>query len=418
MELRILNLKNIYAFPKRNIVRIFLYGGILLVYLGSLNPWFLWPIGPFYVIPACCLVTIAMLVSNSMDKPVFAMRNFLPAIFTYLILLFYQLVVNNANFGGIVVQLFNILIFLSLFRIDTLELENLATFIAKVMSILLSFSIPCFFLHLLGFSFPSQDVVFGEEGLYSYTNYYFFMIDDRSIFSTIFPRFHSVFLEPGHLGTATVLLLLTQIGKWRKWYNIVLIVATLLTFSLAAYVIFVVVIFLNLWCQRKNIVKKLFLSISVIMLISISAFYYNGGDNLVHDLILIRLEIDDGELAGDNRVTDDFQMEYDNFLNSTDLLFGRETDYTVFGNSGFRVYIYENGVVGLILLIIFYFVAFSHYKDRRMFFASLVVSLLCFIVRGYLMWYNYFIPLLCTAYLNFSNSRTYNKKYDESVIYS
>lgn len=128
-----------------------------------------------------------------------------------------------------------------------------------------------------------------------------------------------------------------------------------MTFSLAAYVLFVVIIFFNMWCQRKDIVKKMVAAVFFLAAICIVAFYYNGGDNLIHDLILMRLEIEDGEMVGDNRVTDDFQMEFDDFLQSSDIFLGREMDWSTFGNSGFRVYIYENGLIGLLLVILLYF---------------------------------------------------------------
>lgn len=403
MKIGRLNIQSLYILEKKDIVKVFLYGGMLLAYFGSLNPWFLWSLGPLYIIPAGGMIAVAMLISNSMERPVFHLRNFLPAILCYVAFLYYQLFLDGANIIGFAGQSFSILIFLALFRVDSGDLLALVTFIAKAMAILLSVSIPCFFLHLLGFPFPSRNDVFGEYALYSYTNYYFFMIDDRSLLATIFPRFHSVFLEPGHLGTATVLLLLTQIGKWKKWYNIVLIVATLMTFSLAAYVLFVVTVFLNLWCQRKNVFKKLVASVFVIAVISIGAFFYNGGDNLIHDLILIRLEVEDGELAGDNRVTNDFQAEYEDFLQSSDLLLGREMDKTTSGNSGFRVFIYENGLIGLALVMMLYSTAFWRATDKRMLMAAVLISVLCFIVRGYPLWYNYFIPLLCTACLDFTD---------------
>lgn len=409
MKIGTFDISSLYLLEKRTIVKIFLYSGILLAYFGSLNPWFLWPLGPFYIIPACCLIVVAMLVSNSMERPFFYRRDFLFAISIYTILLCYQLFVNGASFAGFVAQLFNVFIFLSLFRTDANELLELVTFLAKVMAVLLSISMPCFILYLFGFQFPSHSAVFGEYALYSFTNYYFFMIEDGSLFS-IFPRFSSVFLEPGHLGTATVLLLLSQMGKWKKWYNVILIVATLLTFSLAAYVLFVFIIFFNLWCQRKNIMRKAIISILILSSISIGAFFYNGGDNLLHDLILIRLEIEDGEMVGDNRVTDDFQKEFDDFLQSSDIFLGREMDWTTFGNSGFRVYIYENGLIGLLLVVLLYCFAYSHAKDKRVWVAAMVIATLCFIVRGYPLWYNYFIPLLCTASLDtFSSVKTSDK---------
>lgn len=53
-----------------------------------------------------------------------------------------------------------------------------------------------------------------------------------------------------------------------KWYNIVLLVALLLTFSLAAYVIYVVVIFLKLWVQRKQFIGKLIMMVAFISTMS------------------------------------------------------------------------------------------------------------------------------------------------------
>lgn len=412
----LLKIKNFYIIEKRTVVNVLFYTGMLLAYLGSLNPWFLWPIGAFYVIPSCGLIILSMLVSNSMDEPVFKLRDFVPAILAYIVLMYYLAFVNDANINGIIIQTFNVFIFLALFRIDSDEMQRLTTFLAKAMAVLLSVSIPVYFLYLLGFQLPSSNAVFGEDALYSYTNYYFFMLDDRSIFSTIMPRFHSVFLEPGHLGTATVLLLLTQIGKWKKWYNVVLVIATLLTFSLAAYVLFVVIMIFNSWCQRKHIVRKVVLSALVLAGIAVGAFFYNGGNNLIHDLILIRLEIEDGEMAGDNRVTEDFQAEFDSFLQSSDIFLGREMDRTSSGNSGFRVYIYENGIIGLLLVIVFYTLAFLHAKDKRACFAAVTVAVLCFIVRGYPLWYSNFIPLLCTAYLDFSN-KSNNELKDENPVY-
>lgn len=412
MRISTFDISSLYLIEKKTIVRFFLYSGMLLAYFGSLNPWFLWPLGALYIVPACCLIVIAMLISNSMEIPIFVKRDFLPAILSYIILLFYQLFVNGASVAGFIVQPFNIFVFLALFRLSDNELSALVTFIAKTMAVLLLISIPCFLLYLFGFPFSSSNTVFGENALYSFTNYYFFMINDNSLFS-IFPRFSSVFLEPGHLGTATVLLLLSQMGKWKMWYNVVLIVATLLTFSLAAYVLFIFIIFFNLWCQRKNIIRKALISVLILSSISIGAFFYNGGNNLLHDLILIRLEFEDGKMVGDNRVTDDFQAEFDDFLQSSDIFLGREMDLTTFGNSGFRVFIYENGLIGLLLVIIFYGVAFSNDRNWRVYIATIVISTLCFIVRGYPLWYNYFIPLYCTIYMT-PNVKCKNK-YDNFI---
>ena len=394
MKIGTFDISSLYLLEKRTIVRIFLYSGMLLAYFGSLNPWFLWPLGSLYIVPACCLIIVAMLVSNSMESPVFIRRDFLPAILSYVALLFYQLFVNGASILGFMSQIFNIAIFLALFRIDRDELLYLTTFLAKAMAVLLLVSIPCFILHLLGFSFPSRNAVFGEDALYSFTNYYFFMIEDGNLFSSILPRFTSVFLEPSHIGVAAVLLLMTQCGMWKRWYNLTLLTAVLLTFSLEAYILLAILFFLALWMQRKQFLKKMFLFVIFLSILASAAFFFFFGNNLFHDLILLRLEIEDGELAGDNRVTSDFEKDYSEFVKTSDIILGRnDMDYSTFGNSGYRVFIYENGLLGLCLLLLFYMSFMSHSKDKRAMITAFILAFLDFIVRAYPLWYSNFIPM-------------------------
>lgn len=380
--------------------------GIAIAYFGSLNPWFMWPFGSLYVLGASSIVFLGILIDQTSAHPFFDKSHYLPATIAYVFLTYYLLLVNEANVNGYIVQTFSIILFYSLFRSSISKLQQLSTFICKLMAVLLSVSIPFFFLYLIGFPLPSRDAVFGEDALYSYTNYYFFMIDDRSLWSLFIPRFHSVFLEPGHLGTATVLLLFSQVGRWKKWYNVILIIATLMTFSLAAYVLFVCIIILASWMKRKQILKKLMGIALGLATIVTGSFFYNDGDNMINELIVMRLEVEDGEMAGDNRVSDDFKGEYESFLKSSDVFFGREMDKTSSGNSGFRVFIYENGFVGLFLVVILYFFMPLGCTDKRPWLAYLVIAALCFIVRGYPLWYSNVIPLLATAYLDFKNRDT------------
>ncbi len=388
---------------KRWIASTLFHAAMLLTYFCSLHAWPLWPIDSYYPLLVCALLLPAMAVSNSMSVPFFCRRNFLPPMIAYILLLYYQLFVNGANFNGFLVQSFNIVIFLALFRISHERLIELSTFLAKAMAILVCVTLPPYILYQLGLPLPCSNISYGDKE-YNFSNYYFFLIEDGVFYWSFLPRFHSIFLEPGHFGTATVLLLLSQMGKWRRWYNVVLIIGTLLSFSLAAYVLIVCVMVLNSWCQRRRVFLKLAATVGMVAAVVVGSFFYNGGDNLIHDLIVIRLEVDDGELAGDNRVTEDFQTEFDSFLTSSDVLLGRDIDYSAMEkNSGFRVYIYENGLIGLMLVIVFYLVAFAHTPDRRAWVAAMVIGMLCFIVRGYPLWYNIFIPLLCTVYTDFAS---------------
>ena len=259
-------------------------------------------------------------------------------------------------------------------------------------------AVPCFVLHLAGFPFPSSQAVFGEN-LYSFTNYYFFMVDNRTLYEII-PRFSSIFLEPGHLGTATIMLLLTQMGQWKRWYNVVLWVTTLMTFSLAAYVFAVAMLILNSWVQRRKILAKLLAVVCVIVSIGVGSIYYKDGDNMLYTLIMARLEIDErtGEMAGNNRVTEGFEKEFDSYMSSSDVWFGREMPKNDSGNSGYRVFIYENGICALLLVMLLYVLMYRGTRDTRAVVAAWCIVVLAFYVRGYPLWYSNLIPCMMAGY--------------------
>ncbi|MDE5549826.1 MAG: hypothetical protein K2I99_00500, partial [Bacteroidaceae bacterium] len=227
-------------------------------------------------------------------------------------------------------------------------------------------------------------------------------IDDRFMLVLI-PRFQSVFLEPGHLGSATTLLLMTQMGKWKKWWNVVLIIASVITFSLAAYAILIALIFLSQWVQHKNIIKLLIAPVVLIAVVVGGAMVYNGGDNMVNNMIVSRLEVDEttGDIVGNNRVDKDFEKEFDKYIVSSDAFFGRDMEKNVrvgSGNSGYRVFIYKYGLVGLFILIMFYGFSFRGYVNVRYMVVAVIISVLIFWIRAYPLWFSNFIPLLMTVY--------------------
>ncbi len=401
MTLRIIDF-NIWN--RESIVRAFFYLGMTITFLGSMTPWFVWPIGDKYVIVSsfCFLasLSIANIYPEAPDdqRPYYASfyerSNYIFPILLFVILSFYQLFIRGKNVNAFIVNIFYIVVFFSIFKVRLEELRRFCDQFAKWMGGFLTVSMFFFLLYILGFPLPNRDANYID--MYSFSNYYFFLIDDRSLFVFI-PRFQSIFVEPGHLGTMTALLLFTQIGKWKNWYNISLLVSTLISFSLAAYGLLVPIIFLGLWIRGKQIIKKALYAITILIVIGVSSFYYNSGENLFHDLIMMRLEIEDGKMAGDNRVTDSFMTDYENLLQSPDILTGRDRNMEEFGNSGYRVYIFDYGLIGLMLLIMFYIVAMYHPNHMRELFAVLIIATLNFIIRGRIVEFYIFITLYQVA---------------------
>lgn len=406
------NISKLYMWEKRSVATLLFYSGMVMAYFCSLHPWFLWPLGELYPIPVATLLLVAYLVSNSMKEPILNRHGFLYAIFFYTVLSFYLVLSQGMNVNGYIVNFFTPIIFFVLMKADSGLLSRLSTVIAKCFAVILIPSILFFVLYILGLPLPGVHAVYGEN-LYDFTNYYFFMIDDRFMMVLI-PRFQSVFLEPGHLGSATTVLLMTQFGKWKKWWNIVLFIATFMSFSLAAYAIIIAIVFLKLWVERQNLIGKMVIVMLIIATVAVVATFYNDGDNMVNNLILARLEINDatGEMEGNNRVTADFEDEFNKYILNSDVFFGRDMSKIAAGsgNSGYRVWIYQNGLVGLFLLICFYTFSFWKYTDSRQLLMVVSVSLLIFWIRGYPLWYSNFIPLFIAVNQNWIKQRS-------SVIY-
>lgn len=393
------DISKLYLWDKTIIADASLFMGLFLAYLGSLHPWFLWPLKELYVFPASALIVYAYVLYNSMNKTPFSRVDYVIPLIVNVLTVYYMRFVNSENINSYIQAAATIPILFAIFRLDIATIRRFVDTCCKVLAVGLLISLLAFFAHFFGIQVEPRSAVY-LDNLYSFDNYLLFMIDDRSLMS-IFPRFSSVFLEPGHLGSATSLLLMTQFGKWRKWYNVILFVVTLFTFSLAAYAIIVALLFLNLWVQRKNVVVKALVIVGVLASVVTASFFYNDGENMLHDAIILRLEIDEktDDIQGNNRVTEDFEKEFDSYMTTSDVFLGRDMqDFSdEKGNSGYRVFIYEFGLIGTFLTLLIYIFAFGGYEDWRMLTASVVVALMIFWIRGYPLWYSNFIPLLLTA---------------------
>lgn len=390
---------DIFIIKKINIARVLFYIGILFAYWGSLLPWFFWKLDNIYFIPSAMFIFLSMLLSRTLSSPIFTRKDFQASILSYLALTVMMRIVNMNNINSYIGLCFYAVIFFSIFLLSLEEMKRLMKFLCITMASLLVVSIFFFILYLLGIPLPNSPIA-NETLEYSYTNYYIFMIDDRSFFF-LFPRFNSVFLEPGHLGTASVLLLTTQIGLWKKWYNIVLIITTILTFSLAAFVLFLLLMFLQVWIRRKRILPKIIFLLCFIATVTVGSILYNDGDNLMNTLILERLEVNDGKLAGDNRVTDKFETEFNDFIESDDIFFGRDYDWRDFGwgNAGYRVFLYDNGLIILFMLIVFYICMILPSTEKRAVTAMFIIGVASFWVRAIPLSFYYFIPMYAFAYI-------------------
>ena len=394
-----IDLNKYLVFGKRDIAIALFTIGIAINIFASIHVMYFWMIEaycPFVTMP---LFIMSVLLSRSTRTPIFTRTDFLLPTLLSLIVQYYQCLVNAQNIVPFIISTASLCMFYCMFRIDKEIAEKSLTKICKVFAGFLIISILFFFLHFIGVNLPNMSV---ERGNYSYTNFFFFLLDDRELWNILIPRFNSVFLEPGHMGTTIIMLLATQIGKWKKWYNVVLFVALLMSFSLAAYCLGVMLLFLRLWMLRRKIVLKVLGLVSFLGIIVGGSFVYNDGDNMLNNLIVMRLEVSDtgDDFKGNNRVSEDFEKEFESFLGSSDVLFGREMDYEGWGNSGYRVYIYDYGMAGFALFLLFYFFAFRTGRDIRAITTAFVLAMTNFWIRGYPMLFAFVFPYFIISQMN------------------
>lgn len=394
-------LDRLFIIEKSDIAFTLLYLGILIAYLGSMQPWFMWKVSHYYSLIAAMPIILGWLLSRTLKKQLFTRLDYKYPLIAYCVIALYMAIVNQGNMNGFIVIAFNAINFLAIFSLDIKLLSKLMKWLCITIAIMMLLSIPCYIMYLMGFSLPYKSVE-NEDLMYSFYNYYFFLLDNRFTAETILPRFHSVFLEPGHLGSACVFLLLTQISQWKKWYNIVLFITTLMTFSLAAYLLLVVMYFIALWLRGKNVWIHLVVIGTMLTIGAIFAYNYNKGNNLVNMFILERLEIDkDGKFVGDNRVTDEFDNEFESFISSNDIIFGRKYENAKFGwgNSGYRVFIYDFGLMFVILLLIFYLICSMGCMNIKVKLAMFAFGIVTFWARSTLLDYFDFLPLYAMMYI-------------------
>jgi len=212
-------------------------------------------------------------------------------------------------------------------------------------------------------------------------------------------RFNGPFIEPGHLGIMTAFLLFADGYDFKKYTTYILIFTLLLTMSLAGYVLcFAGYLF------YKYDTNKIQFSFIVFFLASIIIVYffgkiYKGGDNLLNNYILSRLEYDEEKgFSGNNRVFGQIDIYYAAMFNDTQtLLFGYNKDiidYLAWNHSrgsGFIMCMVSHGLIGTIAGLLFYIFYYLIADNRKTALLFLVFVLMLYWQRTYPFWFSWLI---------------------------
>jgi hypothetical protein len=356
--------------------------GILLVFLKSLFSWFLWELSPYLIgsisIFFCGLYWMVRPSYFPLKKRIFV------AIMLLIIVEFYCVRGSNLN-GYIGVLLMTIPIIFVLLLKDTMKID-LLWFLTSAMALILLVSMFAWILFLAGVQFPYTKVNF-NDGQYWYNNYYFFLYNLNP--SEIIPRFSSIFLEPGHLGMITSFLLFANHFAIKRKEVLVLLVVTIFTFSLAAYLLLTISVSVFLLMKSKKPILYFTVWLGFLMI----GYYFfntlNNGNNIVNNLIIERVQVVDGDLSGNNRFSSSMDSYFEDFLKSDNVYTGiGNTKYELLNlgpNAGYKVFFLQYGILGTSLLFLFYLsLVFSSKSKEAAFF--LIVYILSFSQRAYALW--------------------------------
>lgn len=372
-----------------------LCGGMVLFFFHDLHPWFMWPVEALMMPAGAALCFLSVILSRSTEKTLFERRDFFHAFLFCSAIYIYSILTSQVTIGSIVISASGVIAFYCMLSLSPKNSERMLNVITICYGTLMLFSVGAFLAVLLGVNIPFTDAEY-QDGNYHYLNYRFFMIGIQDMEQEI-PRFCAYFIEPGYVAATACFLLLAQWGKWRKWYNIPIIMSLFISLSLTAYIIFPLIIFLGLWMDGKRILPKLVLLIGMIVLFFVAVMNYEGGDNVLYDRVVDRLTIEDGGLKGNNRVDSDFNNELMDMLDSPDIFMGRDATKLDWGNSGATVFLYDYGIIGVILAFGMYFFVFLMGTEKKRIIAAVTIFFLIFLSQGNAIWLCYFIPIYATA---------------------
>lgn len=294
-------------------------------------------------------------------------------------LLFYSVAFN---LFGIVQNLFVFIILLFLLNINDHFKVRILDFITKWFAIFLSISLFYYILFLIGISLPFTYIDNSDLG-YTGNNYYLFVVDHDIVF---FPRFRSIFAEPGHLTMGIIPLLFANRFNLKNKFVVILLLIEIFTFSLAGFVLIFVSLFLLLFFV-KNKINIILLNI-ILIISSITVYKSANNDNIFYRTILARLSYDDNKasIAGNNRTDSYVDSYFKNYIYSTDAIFGlgfeKSNQVTSAEGAGFIIFLLRFGIVTSILTLFLYFSLAFNYLNKPIF-GFLIILVLLLLQNAY-----------------------------------
>lgn len=265
--------------------------------------------------------------------------------------------------------------------------------------------IVCFILYFLPIGFPYTIVQKADGSYWVNFRLCYFM---TSYNSTL--RFTGLFDEPGWFGTWAAFFLCADNINFKKKENILLLVAGMLTFSLAFVMLIII------YYALKNFTDfKRWLWLVALILLYVYVLPNISTGNIAIDNLLKRMVITSDGLSGDNRSGSLFKKIYEQTIHSNKIYLGYGAGYAEIygvgegeGLASIKSYIVNFGIVGTLIIFVPIFIASLRQslklKNKLMMF-YIIITFASLYQRPYLFWNPYFIIFICgMSYISYEDA--------------
>ena len=375
---------------------------IALYAFVAMNPFFRWvlPNELFYALFLGTTIVITSLLIIYCPRLIGYNNSYKKIVLTYLVLFILYMaspIIHDARWGHL---LWYIPLILIVSYDDTL-IVNSYHILRKIIVWISIFSLIILFIKEIGISLPyiKLDVDFRYSPLDNYRCYgpIVSLYRGGSPFEVFgIERICGAFAEPGHFGIYLGLILVIEKFDFSKFYNKILLIAGLFTFSTAFYGILFLGLIYFAFVKRSD--AKYWVSIIGLTFLIVlfwdylNEFLFNSSVNALEDMANV----------ADNRVSDQFIETFDVFIESPDALLGVGY-YTTYYNdvklaiTNWRGFVFSFGFVGLILIITLPIIIIRRTKSVLYQLLMFGTFLIVFLHRSYLLYNPWMYILLYFA---------------------
>ena len=386
-----------------------------LLFWCMLQSMLFWPTN-FYSRPwLLILAALVLLIFNS--KKWFATNIPIIGLFLAALLLIADSIIINGFIPSIAIAV-TYFTGICLFRLKDDRKKDLLRFVTKWFGIIIGISLGWYIIWL-PIRFAPFGILENPFGYYNVYNFIFFVIPNTT---TLITRFSGPFIEPGHLGMIAVFIIYANKFNFKhNRYLWVILAAVLFSLSLAGYVLLALAYLLHRGMGLKQILWGTVIAIGILYSVT---NLWNNGDNPVNQKIVERLYYDEEKgISGNNRNLYSTELYFAKMIGDGRIIWGLGNEqYTflqkkkIIGGAGVTVYLIYNGIIGLILVFIYYAIIAWLGIDRKYSIGFLLLICFCFIQRAYPFWMAWLVPYITSIYTQYKS--TVSKQKYENRLYS